>query len=768
MADVKLAKLGGPDLELWGGHECTVNRVGDRFFDQTRRTGHQDRPEDLERFAGLGLTALRYPVLWERVAPNAPDELDWTWSDDRLRRMERLGLRPILGLVHHGSGPRYTGLLEDNFASGLAAYAGAVARRYPHVRDWTPINEPLTTARFSALYGHWYPHLRDESAFWLALLNQVDGVRLAMAEIRKVNPAARLIQTEDLGRTYATAPVSRQADFDNDRRWATWDLLAGRLTKGHPLWERLAHMGFRDRLARLADAPCPADVLGVNHYLTSDRFLDHRWADYPADRRGGNDLGTFADVEAIRVLTPAPGGLEGALQEAWGRYGRRLAVTECQLGCTREDQMRWICEAWETACGLRQRGVEIEAVTAWALLGSFDWNSLLTRDVGHYECGAFDVRAPQPRATGLARMLSGLTRPAPSLPPAAAGEGWWRRDVRLAHRPVFRSVQAPQPRAAWRGPPEGAAPLLITGGQGVLASAFARSCEWRGLAYVLTDRSLLSLDDGETIDAAMRRYKPWAVINAAGWSDVETAEAHADACFDANVLGAERLAEACATAGLPLVSFSSDLVFDGAARTAYTEMDRPNPLNVFGRSKLEAERRIVSQGGSPLIIRSPAMFSPYDGRNFAARALRAMEAGEMVQAPADLVASQAYVPDLVDATLDLLIDGETGLWHLANSGPLSWAAFGCMIANAVGHDVGRVSARSWQDPAWRDRGWIAERPAYCGLTSAKARVMPSLSDAVDRYAATLRAAGALLDNDIVIEPSLDRISAGDTSSPADI
>jgi dTDP-4-dehydrorhamnose reductase len=73
-----------PALELWGGHECTVNRVGDRWFDQTVRTGHQDRIGDLARFADLGLTALRYPVLWERVSPDRPDCHDWAWSDERL------------------------------------------------------------------------------------------------------------------------------------------------------------------------------------------------------------------------------------------------------------------------------------------------------------------------------------------------------------------------------------------------------------------------------------------------------------------------------------------------------------------------------------------------------------------------------------------------------------------------------------------------------------------------------------------------------------
>ncbi|MRX51334.1 family 1 glycosylhydrolase [Paracoccus sp. S-4012] len=205
------------DLQLWGGCEYTVNRVGDRFFDQTLRTGHEDRTGDLELFAELGLRALRYPVLWERVSPERPDAVDFAWSDTRMAEIRRLGLRPIVGLVHHGSGPAYTSLVADDFAAGLAAHARAVAERYPWVEDWTPVNEPLTTARFSCLYGHWYPHMLDEDACWLALLNQIDATRGAMREIRRANPAARLIQTEDLGFCHAIPALAAEAAFENER-----------------------------------------------------------------------------------------------------------------------------------------------------------------------------------------------------------------------------------------------------------------------------------------------------------------------------------------------------------------------------------------------------------------------------------------------------------------------------------------------------------------------------------------------------------------------
>ncbi len=108
-----------PELELWGGIECTVNRVGDRYHDQLERTGHADRSDDLGQVAALGIRRLRYPVLWERVAPEHPDRPDWRWTDVRLSDLRSLEIAPIAGLVHHGSGPVYSTLL-DSAASGTS------------------------------------------------------------------------------------------------------------------------------------------------------------------------------------------------------------------------------------------------------------------------------------------------------------------------------------------------------------------------------------------------------------------------------------------------------------------------------------------------------------------------------------------------------------------------------------------------------------------------------------------------------------------------
>jgi dTDP-4-dehydrorhamnose reductase len=391
-------------------------------------------------------------------------------------------------------------------------------------------------------------------------------------------------------------------------------------------------------------------------------------------------------------------------------------------------------EAWDTAKRLRRSGVEVEAVTAWALLGTFDWNSLLTRHVGHYEVGAFDVRREPPRPTALAAELARIGQGELEPPhPATQGPGWWRRDIRLQFRPVFRTVESPEPKPMFWTDERPSQPLLITGATGTLGKALALACEWRGIDYRLTSRREMALDDAESIRRTLEETQPWAVINAAGFVRVDEAEAEGAACMAANAEGAFRLARACAERDLPFVGVSTDLVFDGTKPRPYVESDPVNPLNVYGASKARLEQAILALAGKALIVRTAAFFSPYDPYNFAAHVVRALSQDFEFRAADDLVVSPTFVPDLVEHMLDLLIDGETGIRHLANEGEVSWAEFARTVAIAMGLDPELVRG----SPA-RSFGWPARRPAYAALGTERGRLLPNLDHAVGRYAERLK------------------------------
>jgi beta-glucosidase/6-phospho-beta-glucosidase/beta-galactosidase len=414
-------------LALWGGLECTVNRVGEEYQDQVVRSGHQHRLYDLDLIADLGIRTLRYPVLWERTAPHQADTLDWTWPDERLNHLKQLGIRPIVGLVHHGCGPRYATYDQPAFEHELARYARRVAERYPWVDAYTPINEPLTTARFGGLYGHWYPHGHSDRVFVDLLLRECRATVRAMADIRAVRPDAQLIQTDDLGKTHSTTTLRYQADLENERRWLGWDLLCGRVTPSHPFWDYLRQSGASEAdLWFLVEQACPPSVIGVNHYVTSERYLDHRLQYYPNHLHGGNGQHRYADTEVVRAAPDKRTGLGGLLLEAWQRYRLPMVITEAHLGDRPEEQMRWLGEIWQQAEWAKAQGADVRAVSVWALMGLYDWHCLLTRRENVHEPGVFDVSSGCPEPTELATMLKRLAagEPVESLVPP--GLGWWQ------------------------------------------------------------------------------------------------------------------------------------------------------------------------------------------------------------------------------------------------------------------------------------------------------------------------------------------------------
>jgi dTDP-4-dehydrorhamnose reductase len=723
-----------PALELWGGVECTVNRVGDRYFDQLQRNGHYDRIQDLVLFRDLGLRTLRYPVLWERTAPQGPAGARWDWADARLGRLRELDIQPIVGLVHHGSGPEHTSLLDPAFPEGLAEYAGAVAERYPWVERYTPVNEPLTTARFSGLYGHWYPHARDGHSFLRAVIHQCRATVLAMRAIREVNPHARMVQTEDLGKTFSTPALAYQATFDNERRWLSWDLLCGRVDREHLLWDWLTCEGIPvSDLEWFLEYPCPPDVIGVNHYVTSDRFLDERLERYPESTHGANNVQAYADVEAVRVCAEGPAGPETVLREAWERYRIPLAVTEAHLGCTRDEQLRWLLEVWETAGRLQAEGIGIQAVTAWSLLGAYDWNSLLTCDHGVYEPGAFDLRGGSPRPTALARLLHCLASGRRPEHPVLATPGWWRRPERLLYPPVSMAEPpdsagetgpATPPPARWSTARSRPRPLLIAGA-GTLGRGFARLCDERGLPYRLLRRAELDVAVRFSVEDALDELEPWAVVNAAGYARREDAEREPERCFRENAEGAAVLAAACARRGIPLVTFSTDRVFDGRKGSPYVEDDPVGPLEVYGRSKAEAERRVLELCPEALVVRAGLLFGSDDGSDALAVALRALAEGQPPAAAGDGVFSATHLPDLVHAALDLLIDGERGLWHLANPGEITWPELVRWAAALTGIDTARLEIPG--------HATEATRSTCRALGSRRGVLLPPLEQALEAY-----------------------------------
>ncbi len=414
------------ELEYWASPEPTIARVrADVYRDQRRETGHYQRLGDIERLASLGITATRYPVLWESVAPTHPSDRNYAWEDERLRELERFSIEPIVTLMHHGSGPSYTSLSDPAFPELFADYAEATARRYPHVARWTPLNEPLTTARFSTLYGVWYPNERSDAAFGRAIVNETLAYLLAVRRIRRIVPAARFMLTEDLQNFVAGDARARDyARHKHERSFLSIELAAGLVTPAHAMWEyltRVCDISTRtlERIRRLAARP---DVVGWNYYPNSERYLSTR----PDGSFENRSLIDCLDVN----LDPKP-----LLREASRRLNLPFAISEVHVHGTDRDRAHWLIERHGDVNVLRNEGVDIGAFGAWAAFGLVDWNSLLRERNDAIEDGLFACR-PDGGVPEL--MLAGdvfrsfRRRSAVSVP----GRGWWdRRDDYNITRP---------------------------------------------------------------------------------------------------------------------------------------------------------------------------------------------------------------------------------------------------------------------------------------------------------------------------------------------
>ncbi|MET3980486.1 dTDP-4-dehydrorhamnose reductase [Mucilaginibacter sp. UYP25] len=608
---------GQDKLALWGGIEYSLNRIGDRYFDQLEQAGHYDRDDDISRIAGLGIKTIRYPVLWEKHQSEAGSAINWSGTAEKLEEIRSLGINVIAGLVHHGSGPAFVHMMDESFALGLASYAGQVASRFPWIVDYTPVNEPLTTARFCGLYGIWYPHERSSSSFCRILINECKATVLAMQEIRQINPKARLVQTEDLGKTHSTSLLKYQADFENNRRWLSFDLLSGKVNNKHALWGYLLASGISETdLLFFIENKCPPDVIGINHYLTSERYLDENINDYPHYTRGGNHVHKYADIEAVRVGGICPDGPYELFLSAWKRYNLPIAITETHLHCTREEQMRWLSQIWHSGLKLIKNGVNIQAVTVWALFGSFGWSDLLTVQPGVYEAGVFDLSGNEVRGTALASMVKAYVSTGNFIHPVLSSAGWWQRKCRTLYgTDIFYSDEPKNLNTQ---------PLLILGlANAPITEACVAVCKQRAIHYVCFDHT--HLDDMQLVDTVIKNLLPWAVLDT----------------YHLKLMPENRVKDAFKKADFSLKGIQEVCSrYNAAYMVIFTPVEQRDIPDGLGKNLSTSAKT----------EQAPKSLSP--PREYALN----------ISVP---FLSSSGLPDILDKALDLLLDGEAGNWEFS-------------------------------------------------------------------------------------------------------
>ena len=264
--------------------------------------------------------------------------------------------------------------------------------------------------------------------------------------------------------------------------------------------------------------------------------------------------------------------------------------------------------------------------------------------------------------------------------------------------------------------------ILVTGHSGQVARELALALAGQGELLVL-GRDRLDLADSEAIRQRVRAERPELIINAAAHTAVDQAESEPEAAFALNATAPGVLAEEAAALGAPLIHYSTDYVFDGRKTAPYTEDDQPNPLGVYGRSKLAGEEAIRAVGGAHLILRTSWVYSLH-GRNFLLTMQRLLQEREQLNVVDDQVGAPTWAGDIATATAALIQRWQQGrqawgTYHFTAGGETSWFGFASAIAETL-KTQGKPCARLEPIPS-SAYPTPAQRPLNSRLDGSKLR-----------------------------------------------
>lgn len=349
------------------GIECSAPMVGDVRQDELRKTGHWDRyAEDFSLIRDLGVRFLRYGIPYH-VVDRGSGRFDWEWTDRALHALRSEGLEPIADLLHFGVPDDLAGVGDPRLPDRFAEYAAAFADRYPWIRYYTPVNEPLVCAVLSAGLGWWNERRSDDESFVAALDALCASAILGSEAIRSRRSDAVFIQS-DACEIYlpATPEAESRVQFLNDRRFVAYDLTYGRVPPPRVV-DWLSRNGMRDaRLAwfgdRGSDEGC---IVGLDYYRGNEWSVTVDGKARPARRRNG-----FARLA----------------RQYHEHLGLPFMLTETNTqGPT---VGRWLAETWDDSMVLRAEGLPIRGYCWYGFIDHVDWDSGLRKNRGRVNpCG---------------------------------------------------------------------------------------------------------------------------------------------------------------------------------------------------------------------------------------------------------------------------------------------------------------------------------------------------------------------------------------------
>ena len=267
--------------------------------------------------------------------------------------------------------------------------------------------------------------------------------------------------------------------------------------------------------------------------------------------------------------------------------------------------------------------------------------------------------------------------------------------------------------------------VLVSGSGGQLGLELAALLPRRGNEVVSFSKGELDVADFGAVRLALEEHAPDVVVNAAAYTNVDGCESEADLAYRVNALGPRNLAQICEELGCDLLHVSTNYVFDGESGRAYEIFDTPNPISVYGRTKLAGEEYVRQLTNRWYVVRSAGVYGR--GHNFVRTMLRLGAQRDVLKVKDDESISPTYAADLAQGILGVIEDRRYGLYHLTNSGSCSWYEFAKEIISLAGVEVEVVPVPSSEYPL------PAARPANGVLSALGSQKLRPWREALEDY-----------------------------------
>ncbi len=374
------------------GIECSAPIIaGGIRMDELAKTGHYEHVEtDIRMVRELGVRYLRYGIPIHLANP-APGVFDWTFTDRAMTAMQDEGIEPIVDLLHFGLPDDVPGFGDTTFPERFAGFVAAFADRFPWARYYTPVNEPLITALFSAKLGYWNERASDDRSFVRAMLNVARCAVLGSEEIRRRRPDAVFLQSDSCEAYHPVHPDAiERAAFLNELRFIGFELVYGRRLPDVVRAYVLDNGGTEEELdwfeAHGSDAGCIA----------------------------GNDYYAVSEKEVLADGSLHDAGVRAGYYRVGREYHDRLGVPImlAETNMEGDGAVDWLHRIWTDAIRLRDDGVPIRGFIWYGFVNHVDWDSGLTRNDGRENtCGLVSLeRVPNATHAAYSELIAGLRR----------------------------------------------------------------------------------------------------------------------------------------------------------------------------------------------------------------------------------------------------------------------------------------------------------------------------------------------------------------------